>query len=131
MSCIAVGVVAFIVVEAFPAQVSSLFGDEGSLYTEFAVKCFRILLCLCILDAAQQCSGIFMQSIGKPGVSMFLSLTRQVIFLIPAVLIMSAIWGLDGALWACPVADVLAFIVAGVFMVREIRKMKGGHTHAA
>ncbi|MBQ8382345.1 MAG: MATE family efflux transporter [Clostridia bacterium] len=124
LSCVAVGILVFVLVEFFPAQVLGLFGDEGGLYTEFAVKCFRILLCLCILNAAQQCSGIFMQSIGKPGVSMFLSLTRQVIFLIPAVLLMSYFFGLEGALWACPVADAVAFAVAAVFMVREIRKMK-------
>ena len=130
VSCIIVSVAAFIVFEFFPEQLSNLFGEEGDLYTEFAIKAFRILLCLCILNAAQQCSGIFMQSIGKPGLSMFLSLTRQVIFLIPAILIMSYAFGLDGALWACPVADALAFIIAAIFMVIEIRKMKGGHINA-
>lgn len=130
LSCVTVGVIAFIIFEFFPTQLSGLFGNEGELYTEFAVKCFRILLCLCIFNAAQQCSGIFMQSIGKPGLSMFLSLTRQVIFLIPAVLILSSAFQLDGALWACPVADALAFIIAAVFMKREVKKMKGGMIHA-
>lgn len=124
LTCIAVGTIAFVVVEFFPAQVSALFGDEGSLYTEFAVKCFRVLLCLCILNAAQQCAGIFMQSIGKPGLSIFLSLTRQVIFLIPAILLMSWFLGLDGALWACPLADLLAFAVAAVCVTREVKSMK-------
>lgn len=124
ITSVIVSCLAFIVFEFFPEQLSSVFGNEDALYTEFAVLCFRTLLILCIPNAFQMASGVFIQSIGKPVVSMILSLLRQVVFLIPLILIMSSIWGLNGALWACPVADALACIVSIILVVREFRNMK-------
>lgn len=122
---IIISIFAFIAFQVFPEEVSGIFGKENELYTEFAVKCFRIMLLLCIPNAFQLVSGIFIQSIGKPGLAMLISLSRQMIFLIPAILIMPHFFGIEGALWGFPIADALAFILAVICIIREFKKMKG------
>lgn len=77
-----------------------------------------------ILIAFTNVSGVFIQSIGKPVKSSILSLARQLVFLIPLILLFASVWGVEGALWAGPVADSLAFILAVVFVALEFRNMK-------
>ena len=80
---------------------------------------------LCILISFQTVAGVFIQSVGKPLKSAILSLSRQVVFLIPAILIFAWAFGVEGVLWAGPVADGLAFILAVVFVWLEIKNMRG------
>ena len=122
---IVISIFAFIAFQFFPESISEIFGKENELYTEFAVKCFRIVLLLCIPNAFQLVSGIFIQSIGKPALAILISLSRQVIFLLPAILIMPHFFGIEGALWGFPIADALAFIFAVICTIREFKKMKG------
>jgi Na+-driven multidrug efflux pump len=72
----------------------------------------------------QKTGNIFLQAIGKPIQSTLLSLSRDVIFLVPAVIIMSIHFGIIGMLWAGPIADVLAFIVTIILIIREVKTMK-------
>ena len=76
------------------------------------MKCFRIYLLACFLIGVSAVTGIFFQAIGKPIPATLLSLSRQVIFLIPAVLAFGYFMGVEGVLWAGPFADGLAGIVA-------------------
>lgn len=122
---IIISIFAFIAFQLFPEGISEIFGKENEMYTEFAVKCFRIVLLLCIPNAFQLVSGIFIQSIGKPTLAILISLSRQLIFLIPAILIMSHFFGIEGALWGFPLADALAFILAVICTICELNKMKG------
>lgn len=124
ISAVVVSGIAFLCFQLIPAQISGIFGNESELYTEFAVKGFRIYLMCVILIAFTNVAGVFIQSIGKPVKSSILSLARQLVFLIPLILLFASIWGVEGALWAGPVADSLAFILAVVFVVLEFRKMK-------
>lgn len=123
-SAVVVSGIAFLCFQLIPATISGIFGNESELYTEFAVKGFRIYLMCVIFIAFTNVAGVFIQSIGKPVKSSILSLARQLVFLIPLILIFAYIWGVEGALWAGPLADSLAFILAIVFIVLEFRKTK-------
>ena len=105
-------IVAFFIFQFCPNYIINLFGQESELYMEFAVKCFRIYLLACFLIGVSAVTGIFFQAIGKPIPATLLSLSRQVIFLIPAVLAFGYFMGVEGVLWAGPFADGLAGIVA-------------------
>lgn len=103
-------VIARIIFWIFPEQIISIFGTESELYVSFAVKCFNImLLSLPVLGVFTE-TGILFQAIGRPVMAMFLSLTKNIIYFIPIVMIMAAIMGLDGILWGIPLADVLSCV---------------------
>lgn len=65
-----------------------------------------------------------MSAIGKPVKGMFLSLTRQILFLLPLLLILPLFWGIDGLLYAGLIADALAFSVAVFFQIMEFKKVE-------
>ena len=115
--------VAFIAFQGFPNAILSIFGTESELYTEFAVKCLRIFLLFCILNGFQMCTGIFFQAIGKPVQATLVSVSRQIVFIIPATLILPIFLGVDGALWAGPVADGLAFILSATLLTSQWKKI--------
>ncbi len=117
---------AWIVYMAFPLQLIRFFGTESALYEEFAVKCFRIYLLTNFLRGMQLCAGTLFQAIGHPGKATVVSLAKQVIFYIPAMLILAKVSGLIGILLAGPVAEVLAFFLAAILAAKELKKM--GHT---
>lgn len=119
----AVGAVAMLLFELFPETIISLFGSEGETYTKFAVLCFRIYLGGILLGSIQKASCIFLQSIGKPIQATILSLSRDIIFLIPAVIILPMHYGIVGALWSAPLADVLAIILTVILVSIEYKKI--------
>ena len=116
-------VIFFLVFQLLPEQLTALFGNQGELYTEFSIMSFRIFTLLCFLNGFQAVAAIFFQSIGKSIVSGAISLSRQIVFLIPAVIILCNCMGVKGVLWTGPVADGLAFILALVLILAEIKKM--------
>lgn len=108
--------------QLFPDAIVSIFGSESDLYREFAVKSLRIFLLFILLNGFQLCTGTFFQAIGKPFQATLISLSRQVLFLLPALLILPRFMGVEGALWAGPVGDACAFVLALVFGLVELRK---------
>lgn len=120
----AVAVIAFFIFQFAPMSVVSLFGSEEGLYNEFAVKCFRIFLMLCPLNGFQTVAAIYLQAIGKPVKSAVVTLSRQIIFLIPTAILLPMALGVEGVLWSGPVADGLAFILALAMILYEISKFK-------
>ncbi len=112
-----------LIFQLFPQIIINLFGQENELYNEFAKLCFRIFLILVTLNSFQITSGIFFQAIGNPIKAAILSLSRQIGFLIPALLILPRFFGVEGALYAGPTADCLAFILAVVLVTIEIKKL--------
>lgn len=109
-------VLAFFVFQFAPMSIVRLFGSESELYNEFAVKCFRIFLLACPINGLQMATGVFFQSIGRPTQATILSLSRQVVYLLPATILLPMALGVEGALWAGPLADVLAFITTLVML---------------
>ena len=123
--CTAIMLAALVVFQVFPESIIRIFGQESELYMEFAVKCFRIYLLACFMIPSGMVIGIFYQAIGKPVPSMVLSLSRQIIFLIPAMFILSALWGIDGLLWSGPVSDMLSGVLAILVLWKGWRNIFG------
>lgn len=122
-----VSVVAFLIFQFTPMSVVSLFGSEEGLYNEFAVMAFRIFLLLCPLTGFQTVTAVYLQAVGKPVKSAILSLARQIIFFVPAALILPIFMGVKGVLWTGPVADGLAFLLSLVLILYERNHLKKEH----
>jgi putative MATE family efflux protein len=118
-----ISTIAFVLFQTIPDKLISIFGSGDELYIEFACLAFRRYLLLCILNGVQIPSGIFFQAIGKSVKSALLSLSRQIIFLIPGFIILGKLLGVEGILYAAPVADGLAFIIATTLILREIKHL--------
>ena len=116
ISCVIVMIVAWIIFEFFPEPLILLFGENNDLYMEFAKKCFRIFLLCCILIPFSLVIPNFFQSIGRPVLSTVLALIRQIVILIPAMLILTPILGVEGVLWAGPISDTLAAIICVIVL---------------
>lgn len=124
ISCnLVVSLVGFILFQFFPKPIIALFGTGDALYYEFAVHFMRIFLFMVLVNGVQLISSNFFSAIGKPVKGAVLSLTRQVIFLIPAVLLLPLFFGLDGILFAGPVADFAAFVATAILIALEFRKI--------
>lgn len=118
---ISISTIAFILFQTIPDKLISLFGSGDKLYIEFACMTFKTYLLLCICNGIQIPSGIFFQAIGKSSKSAILSLSRQILLLIPSMFILSSIIGIKGLLWAGPVADALAFLLAVILLIFEVK----------
>lgn len=126
-----VSAVSLILFQTIPEHLISIFGSGDELYNEFACLAFRIFLMLTIFNGVQITSGIFFQAIGKPAKSAFLTLSRQILFLIPAGIILSKTFGIMGVLYAGPVADGLAFIISATLLIIEIRQLNNKQKEVA
>ena len=105
------------------STVLSIFGSGDANYFEFATMFMRIYLMLVCVDGVQMLSSSFFSSIKKAYLGMFLSMTRQVLFLIPLVLILPKFFGLNGILYAAPIADFVAFVVSVICILAEFKKL--------
>lgn len=121
---VVISTIAFILFQTIPDKLISIFGNGDEKYMDFACLAFRTFLLLCICNGVQIPSSIFFQAIGKSSISAVLSLSRQIILSIPAMIILSSIYGVVGVLYAGPVADGIAFLLVLVFLTREIKQMK-------
>lgn len=120
---IIVSSVAFILFQTIPEKLIGIFGSGDILYNEFACLTFRVYLMLTIFNGIQISSGIFFQAIGKPSKAAFLTLSRQILFMIPAAIILTKFFEIMGVLYSGPVADGLAFIISASLLIIEIRKL--------
>lgn len=119
-----VSTIAFLLFQLIPDKLILIFGSGNELYMEFACYAFRTYLMLCICNGIQIPAGIFFQAIGKGVKSAIISLSRQIVFLIPAMVVFGATFGIHGILYAGPFADGLAFIIAGILLILQVRKFK-------
>lgn len=114
---------AFVMFQLFPRQIISLFGNGSELYFSFAERYFHIYLFFTFINNIQPMSSIFFAAIGKPVKGTFLALTRQIIFLLPFIVIFPIFMGIDGIMYAGPVADFLAALIATTLLTCELKKM--------
>ncbi len=119
-----VSAIAFCLLQCFPQYIISLFGDGDKLYLEFAVLFMRIYLFMVPVNGVQLLSSSFFTAIGKPMKGALLSLTRQVFFLIPLLVVLPFWFGIMGVLFAGPIADFIAFILSVVLVGKELRTQK-------
>jgi len=120
-----VGAVALLIVELCPQQLINLFGaaNESVYYTQFAIKSFRIYLCMMIFATVNKGTFIFLQSLGKALASTLISLVREVVFGVGFALLLPRFFGLDGVLYSMPVSDILTFLIAAVIITRTYREL--------
>ena len=114
----------FLCFQLFPHQIVGIFGTGSDLYFQFAERYLKIYMFMTFANGIQPMSSGFFTSIGKAKLGVVMSLTRQVIFLLPLIVIFPLFMGIDGVMYAGPIADAAAFALAIIFARRELRKMK-------
>lgn len=114
-------VIAFLMFQFFPRQIISIFGDGSELYYQFVIRYFHVFLFFTFVNFMQPITSNFFTAIGKPKVGSFLALTRQILFLLPLILLFPLFLGIDGIMYAGPVADCLAAVVCFIMVYRELR----------
>lgn len=125
--CIVLGVVFFGCFQLFPRQIVSIFGSGSEAYFHFAERYFRIFMFVTFMNGIQPMSSGFFTSIGKSKLGIVVSLTRQIIFLLPLILIFPLFMGIDGVMYAGPIADGAAALVAIIFAEREMKALQQGN----
>lgn len=111
-SCTVIMLFALFVFQVFPETIIILFGQESELYMEFAVKCFRIYLLFCFMIPSGMVASILFQALGKPVSAMIISLSRQILLLIPSMFLLGVVLGVEGLLWAGPISDMLSGLIS-------------------
>ena len=124
IACTAIATVFFLCFQLFPHQIVSIFGTGSDLYFQFAERYLKIFMFMTFANGIQPMSSGFFTSIGKAKLGIVMSLTRQVLFLMPLIVVFSLIMGLDGVMYAGPIADSAAFVLAILFARRELVAMK-------
>lgn len=122
-----ISTIAFVIFQLFPRQIIGMFGSGSPEYLQFAEGCFRIFLFMTFLNGIQPITSTFCTVIGEPNKGTFLSLTRQIIFLLPLIIILPIVFikaglqGVDGIMYSAPIADCVAAIIS-VIVVRKVFK---------
>ena len=118
---VGIGIVTFGAFQIFPRQIISIFGKGNELYYDFGVRYLRIFLFFTIFNGIQLITSSFFTAIGKSSRGIFLSLTRQVIFLLPLVVFLPRVFGIDGVVFSGPIADFAALALSVIFISNEVR----------
>ena len=120
-----VGAISLVIVEFFPMQLIGIFGaaNESVYYTDFAVKAFRIYLCMMIFACVNKAAFIFLQAMGKAVASTMLSMVREIVFGVGFALVLPVFFGLDGVLYSMPVSDVLTAVLSAVVIVLTYKQL--------
>ena len=121
-----VGAVSLLIVEFLPRQLIAIFGaaNESIYYTQFAIKAFRIYLCMIIFACVNKACFIFLQAMGKAASSTFLSMVREIVFGVGFALFLPLFFGLDGVLYSMPLSDFLTFVIAAFLIIKTYRELK-------
>lgn len=119
------GAAAFLIVELLPIQLIAIFGaaNESAYYTDFAVKAFRIYLCMIIFACVNKATFIFLQAMGKAAASTALSMIREIIFGVGFAILLPKFFGLDGVLYSMPVSDILTAVVSAIIIVFTYKEL--------
>lgn len=128
-----VGTIALFIVELFPDKLIALFGaaNESSYYTDYAIRAFRVYLCMIVLATVNKATFIYLQSLGKALLSTMLSMVRELVFGVGLSILLPQFFGLDGVLYSMPVADVLTFIISVSCILYTMRLLSKPITRAA
>ncbi|MBD5155260.1 MAG: MATE family efflux transporter [Oscillibacter sp.] len=123
-----VGGVALLIVECFPRQLIGIFGaaNESVYYTQYAVKCFRVYLCMTVLATVNKGTFIYLQSLGKAFASTAISMVREVVFGVGFALLLPRFFGLDGVLYSMPLSDLLTFLICLAVIIYTCRTLDAG-----
>lgn len=112
-----IGLISMIIFEFCPTHIIKMFGSESGLYMEFAIKTFKIFLFFITLTCIIKISSIFFQAVGNPIKASIVSLTRDIVCFVPLVIILPTRMGIEGVLYAAPIADVLGMIITATLLI--------------
>ena len=120
-----VGLIALVIVELLPQQLINIFGaaNESAYYTDFAIKAFRIYLCMMVFACVNKACFIFLQAMGKAAASMALSMIREIVFGVGFALLLPLFFGLDGVLYSMPFSDLLTFVITVCLIIRTYKEL--------
>ena len=120
-----VGAAALLIAEVFPGALIRIFGaaNESVYYTEFAVKSFRIYLCMTVLACVNKATFIFMQAMGRAVESVALSMVREIVFGVGFALLLPVFFGLDGVLYSMPLSDILTGVISAIIIVKTYKEL--------
>lgn len=126
---VVIGVAATLMFELAPQAVAGIFGNPTNIpnpddYWIFAEKTFRIFLSLILFTCVIKMTSIFFQAVGKPVQAVISSLIRDILCFIPLILILTVFFGIEGILFAAPIADFIAMIVAVGLTVAYMKTLK-------
>jgi Na+-driven multidrug efflux pump len=118
-----VGAAALLIVELYPGQLINIFGaaNESIYYTSFAIRAFRIYLCMMAFACVNKACFIFLQAMGKAAASTILSMIREIVFGVGFALLLPLVFGLDGVLYSMPLSDFLTFLLTAFLIIRTYR----------
>lgn len=122
----AVGAAALLIVEILPRGLIGIFGaaNESGYYADFAVRAFRIYLCMIVFACVNKAAFIFLQAMGRAAASTALSMIREIVFGVGFALILPAFFGLDGVLYSMPVSDILTAAVSAAVIVKTYGELE-------
>lgn len=120
-----IGAAALVIVEVFPHGLIQIFGasNESVYYTDFAVKAFRMYLCMMIFACVNKATFIFLQAMGKAAASTMLSMVREIVFGVGFALLLPVFFGLDGVLYSMPVSDILTAVISAILIVVTYKQL--------
>jgi len=116
--------VSFIVIQVFSQQIIFLFNQEDKELLHFGTHALRTFLFFLPISGIQVVSANYFQAVRKPKQAMFLSLSRQVLIVLPLILILPAFYGLEGILYAGPAADLSSTLITVVLLYMEVKNLK-------
>lgn len=122
-STIIVGLISMLIFELCPNVIIKMFGTESELYMEFAIKTFRIFLFFIVFTCSIKVCSIFFQAVGNPIKASIVSLTRDIVCFVPLVIILPTFMGIEGALYAAPIADIIGIIITIILLVLFFRNL--------
>lgn len=120
----AISFVFFLCFQLLPRQIISIFGDGNELYYQFGIRYFRIYMMLVLVNGFQPMCNFLFTATGKAKKGVIVSLTRQILFLLPLILIFPLFFGIDGVMYAGPIADGAAAILAIALVAPELKRFK-------
>lgn len=134
IATLVVGILSTLLFEIYPKVVINIFGSgNDALYLEYAVRTFRVFLSLVTFTCIIKMSSIFFQAVGKPVMAVIASLTRDIICFVPLVILLPSLFeenqagtGINGLLFAAPVADIIGMVVAICLTVHYFKTMEKG-----
>lgn len=128
ISTLIVGVISMLIFELCPEIIIRMFGTESELYMEFATKTFRIFLFFIVFTCIIKVSSIFFQAVGNPIKASIVSLTRDIVCFVPLVIILPSFMGVEGALYADPVADAIGIVITIILLITFFIKLNKNET---
>lgn len=119
----AIGLAGMAMLQLFPQQLISIFGQEDALYNTFAVMAIRIMTILIFILGVQMTANVYFQAVGKPKHSIVISLSRSILFMVPLLLIMPIFFGIRGVMMCYPVSDLFSVILCSTMLIREMKNL--------